>query len=329
MHRPLVFVTCNLLLLAWWQPAIANDANKSSSDEPATATPTPQPATQVEPAVTTYDEAAALGYDDEPPASWPEREWRWRTRHFRPQRFARRDLDTRYGYDNPFGPYDYVRRDYYDYGPYGFRVDPADAYLQGRYDERQFREWKEHHDKGIASYSAAMADGLTMFREARYAEAVGAFSRAAELHQGDPASRVHATYALVAIGNYDDAVLMIRRAIQLQSRLVYLPLSIREEYGPQVDFDAHLQRLREATDQAGNDAGLWMLLAYYQHFSGDSPAAYASITRALELAPRDRVITDLHRALRLQTPSANKSTDVPGKSTAPPDKTSQPPATKR
>jgi len=329
MHRLPVTIACSLLLLAWWQPAIANDANKPSSDDSASASPTPQPAPQVESAVPTDDEAAALGYDDEPPLSWPEREWRWRTRHFRPQRFAHRDLDTRYGYDNPFGPYDYLRRDDYGYGPYGYGVDPADAYLQGRYDERQFQEWKEHHDRGIASYSAAMADGLTMFREARYAEAVGAFSRAAELHQGDPASRVHATYALVAIGNYDDAVLMIRRAIQLQSRLVYLPLSIREEYGPQVDFDAHLQRLREATEQAGNDAGLWMLLAYYQHFSGESSAAYASITRALELAPRDRVIADLHRALRLQTPSTHKSTALPGKSPTPPAKTPQPPAKKR
>jgi hypothetical protein len=256
-----------------------------------------------------------IDYDDERPLDWPERQWRWYTRHVRPHRFARRDLHARYGYTPPFGAYRrnyfgggyYGGYPYYDYPGYGAYDPPADTYIQGRYDQRQFQEWKESHDKGLNAYAAAMSEGLERFRETAYAEAVGAFVRAAELNQGDPAARLHAAYALVAIGNYEDAVLMVRRAIQLQSRLLYLPLSIREEYGPQVDFDAHLERLRKAASEADEDPGLWMLLGYYECFSGNRPAATEALTKAQKLAPRDPLINDFLRAARLLTPSHQQS----------------------
>jgi len=282
----------------------------------AAADPSPDQSAAEEPPATTPPSAAAddsahgdNGYDDEPPLDWPERQWRWYTRQVRPQRFAGRDRDIRYGCNPPFPPYGLVRRDYFGYGysPWDYDTDSADAYIQGRYDERRFQEWQDSHDKGRDAYTTAMSEGLARFKETQYAEAVGAFVRAAELNQGDPAARLHAAYALVAIGNYDDAVLMIRRAIQLQSRLLYLPLSIREEYGPQVDFDAHLRRLREAAEAATDDPGLWMLLGYYQYFSSDRTAATVALATAQKLAPQDPLINDFVRAARLLTPTSDRT----------------------
>ncbi|MCB9849334.1 MAG: hypothetical protein H6817_01365 [Phycisphaerales bacterium] len=253
-----------------------------------------------------YANEPDIGYYDDPPLDYPERQWRWYTRHVRPQRFADRDRTLRYGTDPPFTPYgpsNSYGYGWYGYGAFGGEGAMAEGNIQGRYDERRFDEWQEHHDKGREAYAAAMAEGVDAFRNADYSAAVGAFVRAAELNQGDPASRLLGTYALVAIGNYDDAVLMLRRAIQLQSRLIYLPLSIREEYGPKIDFDAHLQKLRQATEDAKDDAGRWMLLAFYEHFTGNREAASEAITKANEQAPRDPLIQDLHRAIRLLTPS--------------------------
>ncbi|HRX86802.1 MAG TPA: hypothetical protein P5572_17385, partial [Phycisphaerae bacterium] len=228
------------LAVACLMPAVALAVAPHADDE-QNPSATPPAAPRAAAPETTAPEAAPApddldyDYDDEPPLDWPQRQWRWYTRHVVPQRFAGRDAATNYGYNPPFAPYTYPypRRNYFggsygypNYGAYG-GYDPADAYIQGRHDEQQFQEWKEHHDKGQQAYIDAMSEGVGLFRETRYAEAVGAFVRAAELNQGDPAARLHAAYALVAIGNYDDALLMIRRAIQLQSRLLYLPLSIR------------------------------------------------------------------------------------------------------
>ena len=292
-----------LLALARAGDAVAEDQSPAETRPQAVAadrTTTGDQAERVPSAI--HDD---WGYYDEPPLDYYERRWRWYTRQVKPQRFARRDLRRRFGYDPPF-----VRgappswRDPYGYVPLPYEYDlEGQAYIQGRHDERRFRDWKERHDRGKRAYAAAMSEGVRLFREADYAGALGRFVLAAKLNQGDPASRLHAGYAMVALGNYDDAVLIIRRAMQLQPKIPYLPLDIRSEYGPKVDFDAHRQRLGEAADAAEDDSGLWMLLGFYHYFSDDAPAAFEALAKAKELAPRDPIITDLHEAARLMTPS--------------------------
>jgi tetratricopeptide (TPR) repeat protein len=272
---------------------------------PARAQPSPQPDT----AATEEQQPRDTGYYDEPPLDYYERQWRWYTRHVRPQRFARRDTRRRYGYDAPFSRNNYPRGGFFgplgasSYGFWGYdSYDSGEAYIQGRHDERRFSEWKARHDKGENAYVAAMDEGVTAFREADYPNAVSAFLRAAELNNGDPSSRLLGAYALVAIGNYDEAAAKLYEALKLQSRLYYLSLDIRAEYGPKVDFDAHYQRLQEAVQAAEDDPDLLTLQAFYAYFSGDRAAARESLDRAIELAPRDRVIGEFHRAVSAMTP---------------------------
>jgi hypothetical protein len=296
----------NLLIALVLSPALS--ALAADTDPPPRAYAPPQGAT-TPPAVP--DPAPDSGYDrdDEPPLDYYQRQWRWFTQHATPQRFAGADLRRVYGSWPPFHPgYGAWSTSWGDcaygaFAPYA-EQDVGQSYIQGRYDERRFQQWKNHHDRNKAAYLQAMGEGIHLFREAQYPAAVGQFVLAARLHQGDPASRLHAAYSLVAIGNYSDAVLMIRRAMQLQDQLPYLPLDIRAEYGPNVDFDAHLQRLTETVRKTEDDPGQWMLLGYYRFFSGNAAGALEALTRAKELAPRDPLIADLHEAVRLRTPSS-------------------------
>ncbi len=258
------------------------------------------------------------GYYDEPPLDFYQRNWRWFTRNVHPQHFARRDLRRNYGYNPPFyggwsgyypGPYGYG----YGYGYGGLPFDPyaGQAYIQGRYDERRFQQWREYYEKGRALYSDSMQTGLEWFRDGDYDKAVRVFLQAARQNQGDPASRMYAAYALVAIGNYDKAASMIHRALDLQPRIAYLPMDIRDEYGAQVDFDAHLRRLTAAVKKAGDNADLWLLLGYYRFFSGDSAGSIKALRKAMNLAPEDPIIRRFYDAVREVTPSAGQESPRP------------------
>ncbi len=291
------------------EAAPPGDAGDNAEHSPDAASPAPEGAEPLPPDV---------GYYDEPPLDYPQRLWRRYTREVKPQHFAPRDLRRQYGYNPPFTNYGFGYGGAYGYGPWGGfgtpGVDPGAAYIQGRYDERRFREWKVRYEKGRAAYVAAMTDGVRLFRETDYAGAVGHFVRASRLNQGDPASRLHAAYALVAIGNYAEAAPMIVRAIELQTQLPYLPLSIREEYGPKVDFDAHWQRLREAANVAEDDAELWFLVAFYAHFTKDRSTAQTAIDNVRICAPEDYddyALELLAEAARLLTPSAPSEVAVP------------------
>lgn len=136
----------------------------------------PQPEPEPQPAEQLQREQV---YDDDPPLDSQQRRWRAYTRNWGPQRFYLRDADTRFGYNSPY------------YGDYGGFYDPyaygygsnADAYLQGRHDERQFQDWKAANDVGYAAYMSAMEDGLDAFARADYPAAAAAFLRAAKQNQ--------------------------------------------------------------------------------------------------------------------------------------------------
>jgi len=248
-------------------------------------------------------------YDDEPPLDYPQRVWSYRTRLWRPRRFARREFDSRFGrrrqhfdHHGRFGGYPHsgYHGSYHYYG--GFATD---AYLQGRHDERRFQDWAERHEYGLRVYLSAMQNGVAHFQNAHYPQALRSFLLAVGQHQGEPAPRLYAVYCMVAMGKYDQAVPMLRRAIELQSRLFMLPLDIRDEYGAPGDFDQHLAGLRAHVNDNPDEHGLWMLLGFYQHFSDDPAGADASLLRASALAPHDRLIERLAETTRLLAPAGS------------------------
>lgn len=251
-----------------------------------------------------------LDYDSEPPYTLYERQWN--------RRFAkpyRQPFREEY---YPFGRPYYPRRYYSPYAyppsygywrgesePYGYRgaVPFDDGYEEGFHDGRRFQKWQHKAELGATSYMNAMRRGKEAFRQADYGVAARQFILAAKLNQGDAAARLHAVHAMVALGRYEEAVPALRRAVQLQPRLVYLPLDIRSEYGPASDFDVHLSRLAKAAEAEPGDANLCLLLGYYYFFSARPGEAEALLKRAAELAPDDTASWELYDAVRFSTPA--------------------------
>jgi Flp pilus assembly protein TadD len=154
-----------------------------------------------------------------------------------------------------------------------------------------------------------MARGKKAFEAGDYALAARQFLLAATLDQGDPASRLAAAHALVAVGTFEPAVRLLRRAFELQPRLVYLPLQIRGAYGNPDHFALHLTALREAARNDENNPGIWFLLGYFGYYSDHMAEAADALERAAKLRPTDGLIQQLFELASLSAPRTSRGSD--------------------
>ncbi len=150
----------------------------------------------------------------------------------------------------------------------------------------------------------AMAEGIEKFRKGDYGGAVRHLTLAARLDQGDPMSRLHAAHALVALGHYDDAALLLKRAFQLQPALMNLDIDVRDHYDDRQEFLKHINQLHADAEANPSNAAVWTLLGYYRFYSDDPLGGYRAIRHALKLEPGDRWVGKLHEIARLSVPAS-------------------------
>ncbi len=184
------------------------------------------------------------------------------------------------------------------------------AYQQGLADGRHQERFEVQAERGLAGYQRAMAKGHEHFVAGRYGSAARDFILAATLNQGDPTSRLCATHTQVALGEYEAAAKLLRRALSLQPRLLYLPLDIRSAYGRDADFETHFATLRQAAECEPQDADRWLLVGYYYYYTGDTAHATQALGRAVALSRQDRQIKRFFDLARMTTdpPTATTST---------------------
>lgn len=202
-----------------------------------------------------------------------------------------------YGYGSYYRPY--PPRDGYD--RYGYAYE--EAYHRGVEDGRRFVQFERQAELGLASYLQAMETGLNAFAAADYSGAARSFALAARLNQGDAASRIHAAHALFALGRYHEAVPLLRRAFELQPKIAYFTVDMREDYADRADFDKHLAALTQACEASADDADLKLLLGYCRHFGGDQAGAARTLSEAAELRRGDRLIDLLNEVAGMSSPA--------------------------
>lgn len=191
----------------------------------------------------------------------------------------------------PFGPWPWA------YGPYapggGFAEALADAHRAGRVDERLFSTYSfnildmdRRKDRLLTHHEKTLRQGVERLREGDYSRAIVALTLASRLDNGDPACRVHLAQARLALGHYDEAGKVLRRALQLQPQLIYADLHL-DRYYPEPGVLAELAaRLRSAmTPRSGADERF--LLGWVEFQLGRFEAAHAEFRRVAAALPKD------------------------------------------
>lgn len=171
-----------------------------------------------------------------------------------------------------------------------FRFGFMEGYDMGRFEGRA----DERTESVLAHANARLDKGVRLFKQGQYRAAADAFRLAAELDQGDAASRLCAGHSLFALGRYREAIQYIRRAFELQPHILYLTFDLRAEYGRGQDFQGHYENLVKAHALASTNLDRLLMLGYIRYYTGQRRDAYRVLDRAYELNPRD----DLVRRLR-------------------------------
>lgn len=135
--------------------------------------------------------------------------------------------------------------------------------------------------------------GLVYFRKGQYLYAADAFKLAAETNQGDPASRLYVAHALFARGRYRDAIPYLRRAFELQPKIVFLTFDIRDDYEDRREFDQQLEQLERAVQRFPGSQERLILLGYARYYGGQRDDAYEPLIRAHQQDPEDMLIKRL------------------------------------
>jgi Flp pilus assembly protein TadD len=147
----------------------------------------------------------------------------------------------------------------------------------------------------------AVYDGLTAMRAGDYRQAVVEFTLAAELNNGDPVCRIHLAQAQVALGHDREAARALRRALDLQPKLVPMRLGLDQYYPDPEEFTEQLQDLERRIDRKrASRADIYVLLGFLKFQHGDDDAAYRAFRQAVRGLPRDDRV---HEYLELTKPA--------------------------
>jgi len=177
------------------------------------------------------------------------------------------------------------------YTPYGFpgyhrgftrayRGSWYDYYERVRNRKRFTKRTRDRSERLAESHRVKMSQGLQAFGAGQYEVARSAFGLAAGMDITDPASRIHAAHACFALGRYSRAVKWLREAFGLEPRIRELPYDLRNDYGRQEDFDAHLAALKGSLEAFPKEVDPPILLGYVHYFTGNRAHAYDALCKA-------------------------------------------------
>lgn len=209
---------------------------------------------------------------------------------------------------------------YYSYGG-----DVERAYNQGRYDaDNEYVRYIASQRAGrlLNQYAVQFDEGVRLFREGNYEQAMVNHLGAAELNHEGAAPRLHAAHAMFAMGRYREAVPLLERAFELMPTLAYKSYDLRDEYGRREEFDEHLAALKDYVRSNPRDAAGYTLLGYVTYYTRGPGAADSILRRAASLDSRSFFIPKLTAVSSKATPAnqgsvKNRRQNAPAKSKIP------------
>lgn len=159
---------------------------------------------------------------------------------------------------------------------------------QARAERRNISAWERRKQHLLDASAQTTQEGLAQLQAGKYREAVISLTRAAEMNQGDPACRIHLAQARIALGHDADAAKALRRALELQPKLVPMVLGLEQYYPHDEDFAVQVDALAERV--SGNrsaTADEYFLLGFMEFQRGWYDEAYAAFRRVARERPKD------------------------------------------
>jgi tetratricopeptide (TPR) repeat protein len=182
-------------------------------------------------------------------------------------------------------------RPYYFYDPY--RSSVGEYIALSEYE--RFRKNRDRHRREmevrkahlLTKHKQALVAGLRLLKEGQCERAVIALTLAAELNHADPACRIHLAQARLARGHYREAGLALRRALQLQPKLVYADLHLDQYYKDEDELDRYTDALEKWVQEHAAHAEVHFLLGFLEFQRGDFEAAHVAFERVQSALPDD------------------------------------------
>lgn len=142
-------------------------------------------------------------------------------------------------------------------------------------------------ERVLARQEQKVYEGLDLLKRDESARAVVALTLAAKLNQSDPTARIHLAQAKLVRGHYHDAGLAIRRALQLQPKLIYEDLNLDRYFARRGTLDRETEKLAKWVADREPNADVLFLLGFLQFQRGDFPAAYDAFRKSADSGRAD------------------------------------------
>lgn len=155
-------------------------------------------------------------------------------------------------------------------------------------------------------HDQALQQGLDHLRAGEYQKAVLKFTMASKLNEGDPASRIHLAQARLALGHYAEAAAVLRRALQLQPKLIYADLELDSFFPEEGTLKKATQRLGEWMHDATPTAEIEFLYGFFQFQCENLDSAHRAFQRAAVGLRKDNLTHDL---LEVTKPASMSAVD--------------------
>jgi tetratricopeptide (TPR) repeat protein len=230
------------------------------------------------------------------------------------------DVPLRYSEQYRYGGRGYL---HFGYGWYGAHSAGAfagalnDAYFVGWRDAVDYERYRfnvqdmnRRQARNLTNHEKALKQGIALMREGDYARAVIAMSLAADLDNGDPACRVHLALARLALGHYDQAGKTLRRAMQLQPKLVYADLHPERYFPTEAVFEQAADRLVATVGDQSAAADVVFLLGFIEFQRGNFDGAHRAFRRLAAAQRRDDLV-DTYLEVTRPAASASTSAGIP------------------